>query len=98
MILPDRENPCNYVDPDEMKMRGCLSTPWSPKYVLSVARSTSVTPVSLYTRRRSLKMYVKAMIERVERCIWRPGLSNLRDALRGLHQARLEMHLEAEIV
>ena len=97
MVLPGCENPCNCVDPDEMKMRGCLSTPGCPKYVLSVTQSTSVTPVSLYTGRRSLTMYMKAMIMRVERCTWRPGSSELRDALRGRHRASLEIHSGAEI-
>ena len=66
MILPDRENPSNCMDPDSMEMRECLSTLGSPEYVLPVAQSTSVTPVSLYTCRCSLMMYLKAVIERVE--------------------------------
>ena len=33
--------------------------------------STSVTPVSQYTRCGSLTMYLEAVIERVERCTWR---------------------------
>jgi len=108
MILPGRENPHNCVDPDEMKMRWCLSTPGSPKYVLPIAQFTSVTPVSPYTRRRSLTMYLEAMIERVERCTWRPWSSKfgdalggrdreLRDALGGRDWASLEMHLQAMI-
>ena len=38
---------------DEMKMRCCLSTPGSPEWILRVAHSTSVTPVSPYTHRPS---------------------------------------------
>jgi len=81
MILPGHANPRNCVDLDEMKMSWCLSTPGSPEYVLPVAQSTSVTPVSPYTCHRSLMMYLDAMIERVERCTWRPRSSELRDAL-----------------
>jgi len=97
MILPGRENPRNCVDPDEMKMRWCQSTPGSPEYVLPVAQSTSVTHVSPYTRRPSLSMYLEAMIERVERCTWRPWSSEFGDALWGRDRARLEMQLEAII-
>jgi len=43
-------------------MRWYLSTPGSAEYILPVTLSTSVTPVSPYNRRRSLKMY---LIERV---------------------------------
>jgi len=43
-------------------MRRCLSTPGYAEYILPVTLSTSVTPVSLYNRSRSLKMY---LIERV---------------------------------
>jgi len=63
MILPGRENPRNCMDPDEMKMSSCLSTPGSPEYVLPVAQSTSITPVSLFTRRRSVTMYLETAIE-----------------------------------
>jgi len=97
MILPGHENPRNCVDPDGMKMRWCLSTPGSPKYVLPVALSTSVTPVSPYTRRRLVTIYLEAVIERVERCTWRPRSSELRDALGGRDQANTEMLLEARI-
>jgi len=97
MILPGRENPRNYVDPDEMKMRWCLTTPGSPEYVLPVAQSTSVAHVSPYTCRRSVTMYLEAEIEPVERCTWRPWLSELKDTLRGGDRASLKMHLEAEI-
>jgi len=44
-------------------MRCCLSTRGSPEYILSVADSTSVTPVSPYTHRRSLTIYLEAVIE-----------------------------------
>jgi len=47
--------------------------------ILPVTLSTSVTPVSLYNCRRSLKMY---LIEHV-RCTWRLRSSELRDALGG---------------
>ena len=72
MILPGHENPPNCVDPDEMEMRLCVSTPGSPEYVLPAAQSASVTPVSPYTRRRSLTLYLEAVIEPVERCTLRP--------------------------
>ena len=48
-----------------MKMRCCLSTLGSPEYILCVAHSTSVTPVSLSTHRRSLTKYLEAVIEPV---------------------------------
>jgi len=63
-------------------MRSCLSTPGSAEYILSVTLSTSVTPVSLRNRRRSLKMY---MIDRV----W--------DALGDGDRMNSEMHLEAAV-
>jgi len=97
MILPGCENPCNCVDPDEMKLRWCLSTPGSPEYVLPVAQCTSVTPVSLYTRRRWLTMYLEVVVERVEGCTWRPWSSKFGDALWGRDWARLGMHSEAMI-
>jgi len=62
-----------------------------------VAQSTSVTPVSPYTRRRSLTMYLEAVIERVERCTWRPRSSELRDALRSKDRVNSEIHSEAVI-
>jgi len=37
--------------------------PGASEYVLPVAQSTSVAPESPYTRRRSLTMYLEAMIE-----------------------------------
>jgi len=97
MIPPGRDNPRNCVDPDEMKMRWCLSTPGSPEYVLSVAQHTSVTPECPYTHRRSLTINLEAMIKWTQRCAWRPESSELRDTLRGCDGASLEMHLEAEI-
>jgi len=97
MILPGRENARNCVDPDEMKMRWCLSTTGFPEYVLPVAQSTSVTPVSPYTRRRSLMMYSEAVIEQVERCTWWPRSSELRDALGGRDRVNSEIHSEAVI-
>ena len=112
MILPSREDPRKervrpkvgkdrvcicVVWQDEMKMRCCLSTPGSPKYMLRVAHSTSVIPVSPYTHRRSWTIYLEAVIDRVWRCTWRPIWSELRDALGGRDRASLEMHLETEI-
>jgi len=41
---------------DEMEMRCCLSTTGSPEYILCVAHSTSVTPVSPYTYHRSFHL------------------------------------------
>jgi len=67
---------------EEMEMRWCLSTPGSAEYILPVTLSTSVTPVSPYNGRRSLKMY---LIEHV----W--------DALGDRDRMNSEMHLEAEI-
>jgi len=78
-------------------MRECLSTPGSPEYVLPVAQSTPVTPVSTYTRRRSITMYLEAVIEQVERCTWRSSSSELRDALGGQVRVNSEMHLETKI-
>jgi len=97
MILPGRENPRNWVDPDEMKMRWCLSTPGSPEYVLPVAQSISITFVSPYTRRRSLTMYLEAIMKRVERCTLRPWSSEFGDALAGRDRVKWEMLLEAVI-
>jgi len=65
--------------------------------IYTVTLSTSVTPVSPYTRRRSLKMYLKAVIERVWRSAWRLRSSELRDALGDRDRASLEMHLQTEI-
>ena len=78
-------------------MRCCLSTPGSPEYILRVADSTSVTPVSPYSHRRYLTIYLEAVIELVWRCTWRPRLGELRDALGSRDRVSLEMHLEAEI-
>jgi hypothetical protein len=78
-------------------MRCCLSTPGSPKCILRVAHSTSVTPVSPYTHRRSLTIYFEAVIKLVWRCTWRPRSSELKDALGGRDRSSLEMHLEAEV-
>ena len=63
-------------------MRWCLSTPGSAEYILPVTLYTSVTPVSPYKRRRSLKMY---LIERV----W--------EALGDGDRVNSEMHLDAVI-
>jgi len=78
-------------------MRWCLSTQGSPEYVLPVAQSTAVTPVSPYTHCRWLVMYLEAVIERVEKRTWRPRLSELWDALGGQIRVNSEMHLETEI-
>jgi hypothetical protein len=80
-----------------MKMKCCLSTPGSPKYILRVGHSTSVTPISLYTLRRALTIYLEAVIKLVWRCTWRPRSSELRDALGGRDRWSLEMHWEAAI-
>jgi len=77
-------------------MRWCLSLPESAEYILPITLSTSVTPVSLHTYRRSWKMYFEAVIERVWRCTWRLWLSELRDALGGRDPVNLEKHLETE--
>ena len=78
---------------DKMEMRWCLSSPGSAEYILPVTLSTSVTPVSLYTHRRSLKMYLEAVIERVWRGTWRPRSCELG----GGDCASLDIHLEAVI-
>ena len=82
---------------DEMKMRCYLSTPGSPKYILCIAHSTSVTPVSAYTYRHSLTIYLQAVIELVWRYTWRSRSSELRDALAGHDRSSLGMHWEAVI-
>jgi len=97
MILPGHENPCNCVDPDGMKMRWCLSTPGSPEYVLPVAQTSSVTPVSPYTHRRLLAMHLEGVIEHVEKCTLRPRLRELRDTLGGYDQVNAEIHSEGVI-
>jgi len=74
-----------------------LSTPGYPKYILCVAHSTSVTPVSLYTHHHSLTIYLEAVIELVWRCIWRPRSIEMRDTLGGRHQSNWELYLEAVI-
>jgi len=93
-----KDRVCIFVErQDEMKMRCCLSTPGSPEYIHRVAHSTSVTPVSPYTHRHSLTIYLEAVIKLVWRCTWRPNSSELRDALGGHDGSSLEMHLEAKI-
>jgi len=94
---------------DEMKMRCCLSTPGSPEYILRVAHSTSVTLVSPYTHRRSLTIYLEAVIEPVskmhleaeiewtERCTWRSWSIEFGDALGGRDPSSLDMRWEAMI-
>jgi len=81
---------------DEMEMRWCLSTAGSTEYILPVTLSTFVTPVSPYTCRCSLKIYLEAVIERVWRCTWILSSSKLRDALAGRDRASLEMHSVTE--
>jgi len=63
-------------------MRWCLSTMGSAKYILPVTLSTSVSSVSPYNRRHTLKMY---LIKRV----W--------DELWDWDRLNSEMHLEAVI-
>jgi len=53
--------------------------------------------VSPYTRRRSWKMCLEAMIECVWRYTGRLRSRELRDALGGRDEVRLEMHLEVKI-
>jgi len=79
---------------DEMEMRCCLSTPGSAEYILPITLSTSFTPVSPYTRRRSLKMYLEAVIERVWKCTWRLWSCELA----GRNRVSSEIHLAAVIV
>jgi len=76
-----------------MYLYGYLST----HGISGLAEHASGTPVSLYTLRRSSMMYLEAVIERVERCTWRPGSSELRDALGGRDRVNSEMHLEARM-
>jgi len=94
---------------EEMEMRCCLATPGSVKYILPITLSTSVTPVSPYTHRHSVKMYLETVLERVWRCTWRPRSSELgwctwrpwliefRDALWGFARASFKMHLQVMI-
>ena len=94
---------------DGMKIRCCLSTPGSPEYILRAAQSTSITPVSPYTHRRSLTIYLEAVIEAVlemhfeaeiewtERCTWRPWSIEVGDALGGRDRSSMEMRWEAVI-
>jgi len=74
---------------DEMRIRCCLSTPGSPEYILHVAHSTSVSPVSPYTHRRSLHLHYP--------CISIHPPSLLDDMLVVLDGSSLEMHWEAVI-
>jgi len=91
-----KDRVCIFVEwQDEMKMRCCLSTLGSPKDILRVAQSTSVTPVSPYTHRRSSTICFEAVIDRVWRCTWRPGWSEPRDALGGRDPVSMEMHLQS---
>jgi len=78
-----------------MEIRGCLSTPGSAEYILPVTLSISVTPVSLYNRRRSLKMYMQAGIEWLWRCTWRPRSCKFGDALGGRDRVNSVLHLDA---
>jgi len=75
----------------------------------TIAHSTSVTPVSPFTHRRSLTIYWEAVIELVvemhleakiewsERCAWRPWSIEFGHALAGWDGVNSEMHLEAVI-
>jgi len=70
-------------------MRCCLSTPGSPEYILRVAHSTSVTPVSQYTHRRSFHLRYPCISVH-------PPL--LLDDILGVHdRSSLEMQWEAVI-
>jgi len=79
-------------------MRWYLTTPGSPKCILPVAQSTSITPVSPYTHSRALRMYQEAVIEWDECCTRRPRSSVLRDALGGQDRVNSEKHSEAMIM
>ena len=78
-------------------MRCCLSTTGSPEYIIRIADSTYVTPVSPYTHCRSITIYLEAVIELLWRCTWRPRSTELRDAIGGRDRSSLEMHWEAVI-
>jgi len=54
-------------------------------------------PVSSYTCRRYIEMYLEAMIERVWKCTWWLRSSERREALGGRDRVNSEMHLEAVI-
>jgi len=74
-------------------MRWCLYTPGSAEYVLPITLSTSFTPETQYTRRRSLMMYMEAVIEWVWGWTWRRWSCKL-----GVHNSpSLEINLEAMI-
>jgi len=89
---------CIFVaEQHEIKIWWCLSTLGSPKYILHIAHSTSITPVSLFTYRGSITMYLETSIERNWRCTLRPRSSELRDVPAGHDCASLEMHLEPRI-
>ena len=75
-------------------MRWCPSTTGSAEYILPLTHSTTITPVSSYTRCRSLMMYLGAAIEHVGRRTWRPW----RWELGGRNHASLEMQLAAVIM
>ena len=66
-------------------------------YTPSCCPPSLPVPISLYTHHRSWKMCLEAVIKRVWRWTWRLRSSELREALGGRDQARLEMHLEVEI-
>jgi len=63
----------------------------------TVAHSTSVTPVSPYTHRCSLTIYLEAVIELVWRCTWGPRSGELRDGLGDHDRSSLEMNWQAMI-
>ena len=74
---------------------------WDAVYLLrglpNIYYASLIPPVSLYTYRRSLTIYLEAVIELVCRCTWRPRSSELRDALGGRDRVNWELHLEAMI-
>jgi len=104
MILSGREDPrtqrvrpkvetdrvCIFVVwQDEMKMRCCLSTLGSPKYILRIAHCISVTPESPYTHHHSFHLpYPRISVHP-------PSLRN--DILGVRDRSSLEMHWEAVI-
>jgi hypothetical protein len=110
MIVPNREDPRNLrksgwdqklgkiecVFSSYDKMRWCLSTPGSPKYIPRVAHYTSIAIVSPYTHRRCRIIYLEVVIERVWRCIWRAGSSKPRDIFWGHGRTSFEMQFVAD--
>ena len=85
----DLWNLCNNVSDQELgktecvfhKMRQCLSTPWSPKYRHSVAKSISVIPAFLCSPPHSSVCRRDPCISTAAKCIIVTG--SLQECLRG---------------